>query len=126
MCSSHLEQVTHFGGACRDASSRKFDHAPHPGADAGDAVGNQILPETNDAQFLVQTDDIDGELHAQSVNTGGRLDPKPSSGVEVTFAEQSEQASQRGVGDFDAVSEDGVAAGVSYGDEVHVTAGAPG
>jgi hypothetical protein len=50
------------------------------------------------------------------MDTGRRLDPKPSSGVQLLLSKESEEAGRRSIGYFDPVPDDGIAISVCNGD----------
>ena len=50
------------------------------------------MPQLDDIEFPVETDDINAEEHEKSVDAGGWLDPKPSSDVQSFTSEQAEHS----------------------------------
>ncbi len=75
------EGIAELSLTCRDTSSGKLDDAVQLGADAGKSPGNEIRPELNNFAVLIKTDNINGDRHEESMDTGRRRDPKPFSGV---------------------------------------------
>jgi hypothetical protein len=116
---AHLDRVAGLYLQGCDSAGGKFQHALDFKFNGSDAKWDQLRPEVGDAAVFVQADDVDGEEHPQSVNAGGGLNPKPSSGADFATAQQTNEPGQRRVCNFNAVS-DGVSPGcIHYGDAMH-------
>ena len=120
----HLKDVAELDLALVDTAGGELEDALHVPVDGGEAIGDEALPELDDAVVLVKSDDIDGELHADGMDAGGGLDPEPSSGVDSILAEETDHSGKGGARDVDVIPDQRSASLVNDGDDLH-TDGSP-
>jgi len=96
------ELVAGFDVELADLAGGELEDAVGFEADGGEAPGAEALPGVEDAQVLVQSDDVDSEAHPHGVDAGGGANKEAGTVVEGGFSEKAEQSRKPGVSESDA------------------------
>ncbi len=100
---SYPEGITNFDIASGDLAGGQLDDTPKLEAHRGHSIGQEVVPKFENAKVTVQSNNIDRELHKESMDAGGGSYPQSPPGIQFTPTQETYHPSERRVCNLDTI-----------------------